>query len=282
MRQARIRRKARRRWSTDAVIAELRRIDDSGRVRMTANALIAAGHTGLASAIQKYIGSFDRARRLARVASPGRLSPGTIEHWDEERVVDEIRRRDRDGESLAYKQVPTKLVDAAVYHCESWKNAIEIAGLDYAAIRRSGSPWTRADLITALRVGARSGRRGLGSDGPVSRAVWLAARRAFGSTRAAIAAAGLRPDQMLRSARLTDRELATALRRLIRERPMMTLGDMHVAPLGRVVKRRFETIERGLRALAVRWKPQPDRRGVRVDRARSGRSRSDRNRISRT
>ena len=74
-----------------AIVEELQRIDRAGRVRITAIALVAAEHTGLASAIYKHIGSFERARQLARIPSPGRLSPYTIESWGEDRVIGEIR-----------------------------------------------------------------------------------------------------------------------------------------------------------------------------------------------
>ena len=248
-------------WSVDAIVTELRRIHREGRVRMTANALIAAGHTGLASAIHKYVGSFDRARRLAKIPAPGRLEPDEIEHWDEERIVAEILDRHRDDEPLAYKQTPTKLIDAAVYYFGTWKAAIEVAGLDYDEIRRSNAPWSRERIIEALQEAARSKRRGVGSDGAASPAVWLAARRTFGTVRAALDAAGIEPEQVFRRTRLDDDELAAALRRLVREQPKMTIGEMRRAPLGRVVVRRFGSIEDGLDEFGVRWKPAPPRRG---------------------
>jgi hypothetical protein len=252
-------RKPYRRWSKDAVVAELKRLDRVGQ-RMTANALVDAGHTGLASAIHKYVGSFDRARRLARIPSPGRLSPDSREHWDEDRVVDEIRIRHRDGESLAYKQVPTKLIDAALYYCDSWKNAIEMAGLDYSSVRRSNAPWSRAEIVEALREAAASNRKGVGRDGAIPVDVSLAARRTFGSVRAALVVARLKPEQVFRRTRLDDRELATALRKLVRERPKMSRGDIRRAPLGRVLARRFGSVERGLVRLGIRWRPAPRRR----------------------
>lgn len=227
---------------------------------MTANALIAAGHTGLASAIHKYIGSFERARRLAKIPSPGRLSPSTIETWDEQTVIDVITQRRRDGESLAYKQVPTKLVDAALYYCGSWKNAIEMAGLDYAEIRRSSPAWSRADIIAGLRQAAHSGRKGVGADGAMHEALYLAATRTFGSVYEALRAARVDPARVLVRVQLDDDELGQAVRRLVREHPTMTLGDIQSAPLGRRVLRRFGSIDAGMRALGIRWKPQPPRR----------------------
>lgn len=227
---------------------------------MTANALVAAGHTGLASAIHKYVGSFDRARRLAKIPAPGRLQPDEIEIWDEERIIADIQARHRDDEPLAYKQTPTKLIDAAVYYYGSWKAAIETAGLDYDEIRRSNAPWSRERIIEALRNAAHSNRRGVGEGGAAPPAVWFAARRTFGTVRAALAAAGIEPTQVFRRTRLDDDELTTALRRLVRGQPKMTMGDMHRAPLGRVVIRRFGSVDHGLKKLGIRWTPAPSRR----------------------
>ncbi|MGE3761864.1 MAG: hypothetical protein AB7L94_06415 [Kofleriaceae bacterium] len=230
---------------------------------MTANELVAYGHTGLLSAARKYHGSFVRARRLAGIPSPGRREPEVIERWDEERIVAEILARERDGEPLAYKQVPTKLADAAVYYFETWKDAIEAAGLDYTRVRRTSAPWTRARIIDALRVGAETKRRGVDAEGPVPPAVWLAARRAFGSVRAALDAADVAPAAVFRRVRLNEKELRAALKQSITDRPRMTLGDMNKSPIGRVVVRRYGSIEKGLATLKLPWKPQPSRRGGR-------------------
>lgn len=244
----------------DTVVAELRRIHLAGRVRMTANALIAARHTGLASAVHKYVGSFDRARRLAKIPNPGRREPNEIERWDEQRVIGEITDRHRSGEPLAYKQAPTKLVDAGVYYFRSWRAAIEAAGLDYEKIRRSSAPWDRDSIIAALRTAARSERRGVGVDGGAQPAVWLAAQRRFGSVRAALDAAGIKPELVFRRTRLDNDQLARALRRLIREHPNMTAGEMRRTKYGRVVTRRFGSIDRGMKKLGIRWTPAPPRR----------------------
>lgn len=229
-------------------------------MRITANTIVAAGHSGLASAIHKYVGSFERARRLAKIPSPGRRRPDVIEHWDETRVVDEIVKRHRAGESVAYKQAPTKLIDAALYYCGSWKEAIEMAGLDYESIRRSSPAWNRTRILAALRSSAKSPRRGVGRDGAIAPALSLAARRAFGSLRSALAAAKLPPNKLLRRTRLSDEELAEAVRRLFRERPTMTRGDLNRSPLGRVLKRRFRAAARGLRQLGIAWTPSPVKR----------------------
>jgi len=248
----------RRQWSVEAIVEELRRLERTG-VRMTMTTLIYNGHTGLASAIHNYIGGIARARRLAGIPEPVPLQ-FERESWDEDTVVATIRARHRAGESVAYRSVPTKLADAAVYHCGTWKNAIELAGLDYAKVRRSSPAWSRAEIVAALRAGARSGKTGTGAKGPVSNAVWLAARREFGSARKALAAAGLDPDKILRTRRLDDRELARAVRRLVREDPATSEGQLRSLPLGRVVVRRFGTLERGLRRLGIRWRPKRKRR----------------------
>jgi hypothetical protein len=241
-------------------LAELRRLHRVG-TRMTANELVAQGHTGLVSAARKYTGSFVRARKLAGIPSPMRREPEAIERWDENRIVEEIESRHRDGESIAYKQVPTKLSDAAVYYFETWKNAVEAAGIDYSQVRRTNAPWTRDHIVRALRAGAATKRRGVDVHGPVAPAVWLAARRAFGSVRAALEAANIEPGTVLRRVKLNNAELRAAVKQMIATRPLMTRGDMHKSPLGRAIVRRFGSIERGLSTLKLRWKPHPSRRG---------------------
>ncbi len=236
---------------------------------MTATALINSGYTGLASAIHNYVGSFDRARRLAGIPHPGRTSSERLQ-WDEDVVIGEIRRRNREHEPLANKEVPSKLRDAAIFYCGSYQNAIEMAGLDYSKIRHTSPAWTRAGLIAALQRGARSKKTGVGSDGPVPPAVWLAARREFGSIAAALAAGGLERRTMLRRVKLDDRELARELRALIDANPTMTAGTLRATPLGRVVMRRFSTLERGLKRLRIRWRPRAGGKGQKVERISVG------------
>jgi len=164
--------RGRRKWSVERVVEDLRRIQRAGKLRITATALINSGYTGLASAIHKYVGSFDRARRVAGIPHPGRLS-SERKKWDEDVVIGELRHRHREREPLASKEVPSKLRDA-IFYCGSYQNAIEMAGLDYAKIRRSSPAWTRAALIAALQRGAKSKKTGVGNDGPVPPSVWLA------------------------------------------------------------------------------------------------------------
>lgn len=259
--------RGKRKWSVELVVEELRRIQRAGKLRITATALINSGYTGLASAIHKYVGSFDRARRLAGIPHPGRLS-SEREKWDEDVVIGELRRRHRDDEPLASKDVPSKLRDAAIFYCGSYQNAIEMAGLDYSKIRRSSPAWTRAKLIAVLQRGAKSKKTGVGDDGPVAPAVWLAARREFGSVAAALAAAGLDRRTMLRSVKLDDHELGRELRRLIEADRTMTAGALRALPLGRVVARRFGTIARGLKLMGIRWKPRQRRKGPLVGKVR--------------
>jgi hypothetical protein len=164
--------------------------------------------------------------------------------------------------------VPSKLRDAAIFYCGSYQNAIEMAGLDYSKIRRSSPAWTRAELIAALQRGAKSKKTGVGDDGPVAPAVWLAARREFGSLAAALAAAGLDRRAMLRRVKLDDRELGRELRRLIEANPTMTAAMVRAAPVGRVVVRRFGNLGRGLKQLRIRWKPRARAKGLQGEKLR--------------
>jgi len=233
----------------EAIIEELQRIDRGGRVRMTSSALIDAGHTGLISAIHKYIGSIERARRLARIPTPGWRAPYTIERWDEDRIIGEIRDRHRRGLPLASSKTPRSLVDAAWNHCSSWKNAIEMAGFDYAKVRISSPAWSREEILAALRKGARSKRVGIGDDGFVTEPISLAARREFGSIRKALLAAGLAPERLLRRSHRSRNELVEQLRELAEKQPTMTLTELHKHKLGATIRNRYRTLSEGLERL---------------------------------
>jgi hypothetical protein len=229
------------------VIDELRHIHRAGRVRMTANGLVDAGHAGLVAACHTYAGSFRRARRLARIPDPGRALPHEIERWDHDRVISEIRVAHRAGKPLSFMQAPRKLRVAGQYYYGTWRGAIEAAGFDYARIRLAPEPRTRDEVLATLRDGARSNRVGIGSDGFVRRPVMQAARRMFGSFRNAIISAGLDPEIVLHRTARSDHEIRSILQRLAIEWPAMTISELRKHRIGSMIANRFESVDAALR-----------------------------------
>jgi hypothetical protein len=211
---------------------------------------VLADEPRLVRAVVKQFGSWRAGLEAAGLEVAGN------ERWSQVRILDEIRRRHRDGLPLATRQAPRNLVSAAAIHLGSWRAAIERAGLDYSAIRLQRSTWSRAEVIAAIRASARSDRRGIGPGGFLTIQVARAARRLFGSVRAAIAAAGCDPGRVQRRRRRTDQQLAEELRRLARERPDMLLTELHESRVGMAAKARYGTLVAALARLGIRNWPR--------------------------
>ena len=227
-------------------------------MRITANGLLGRGYAGLLGAIGRYIGSVPRARRLAGLPDPTRRE-SPIELWNEDRVVHEIRARQRANLPLAPSKVPPKLRSAAVDHCGSWRNAIEMAGLDYHATRLHSVPLSRDEVLERLRAAARANRRGVGSSG-ISRLLQRGARRLFGSIRNAVIAAGLEPTAVLRRVILARQDIPDELRRLARERPDMTLSELGHTKSGYAAIKYYGRLSIALARAGIQGWPRSTRR----------------------
>ncbi|MCL4228649.1 MAG: hypothetical protein KJZ91_29635 [Myxococcales bacterium] len=178
----------RRQWTRSGLVQELQRLHGRG-VRITSQALLAAGEAKILGAIARHLGSIERARALAQVELVVHRS-ATTERWSAARVLAEIRDRDRAGASLAASRVPRKLRDAAIGWCGSWRKAIEAAGLDYAATRVK--PMTRPPhrVLRELRLLAAAHPE-LTRDALRHHPVGVAAIRRYGRLDAALAIAGV-------------------------------------------------------------------------------------------
>jgi hypothetical protein len=177
-----------RKWSTERVIDELRRVHRNGGPT-TVPALIKAGRYDLVSAVHSYVGTIARARRLAGIPEPARRSVQG-ERWDDERVIAEIIARHEAGESIASSKVPSRLENAAIRYFGSWANAVEAAGFGYDQIRLIRERYTKQEVIDLLRALAREHPETRLTD-LHSHSAWGAMVRLFGSIQNALHAAGL-------------------------------------------------------------------------------------------
>lgn len=245
-----------RKWSRAAVTAELKRLGRDRKLSITKRGLPRAGHVGVAYAAERYFGSVPQARRITGVPNRSRPYVDKVERWDEDRVVHEIRSRQREGLPLAGDQVPAKLRSAAQRHCGSWQNAIEIAGLDYDAVRGKRAAWSKQEVLEALQAFARARQRGDGP--PLSQMLQLLARQHFGSTRNAFAEAGIdgKPVRYRRRV-LAELEIEKELRRLAREYPNMPLSDLRAKKVAADAVRRYGDLATALeRANIQHWPRQ--------------------------
>jgi len=247
---------ANRRWSEPAVINELRRIHRAGKVRITLRGLEDAGHGALVGAIVLHVGSIVRARRLARIPEPGTLPANVIERWDEDRVIAEIRDRDRQGEPLAARKVPAKLYLAAKRYCGGWQAAIEMAGLDYDQIRLSRPPFTREDVLARIKRAAheRAHNRNAPPMNVLIARIQHPILRLFGSVAGALEAAGIDPTTVLRRLpreHRSKRALLAELRSSVARQPSLSSTAFFNTRLGKEAIARFGSVAAAIDQIGV-------------------------------
>jgi hypothetical protein len=117
---------ARERWSEARIVAELRKLHESG-VELTRQGLVDGGHSELAHAINHF-GGLTRLRRIAGIPPRRRAKPKPA--IGAELVLATIRRRARAQQSLASSKVPARLQYAATRHFGGWDAALVAAGID--------------------------------------------------------------------------------------------------------------------------------------------------------
>ncbi len=100
--------------------------------------------------------------------------------------------------SRAIRKTHSSLYGAANYHCGSWKQSVEMAGIKYGTILKkpaSQMVWTKEKVIEAILDRDLSGKplnyHALAKEGKTTVALLMVARNRFGSWRKAIHAAGL-------------------------------------------------------------------------------------------
>jgi len=151
-----------RKWSRELVVAELRRLHRAGE-GVSRRKLIEAGRYDLVNAMVSYCGGMTAARRAARLP-PASSGPRGKSKWSEDEVIAQIRERHRRGLSLASSKVPRKLHDAAGYYLGGWRQAVEVAGLDYDQVRLTRPAYDRDEIIATLRALAKAHPRMTPSD----------------------------------------------------------------------------------------------------------------------
>lgn len=165
-------------WSEERILAAIR----------TRFQQVEAGQTyefelELVRAARLQFGSWDAAVRRAGLKYEeltGRR------HWSPAKVLKEIRllaRQRREHGTTA----PKRLLEAAERSFGNWEAAVQAAGLDYKQFTKR-EIWTAERVKAAIRKRAKVQKRGAGR---VPRGLWCAARRHFGSYRAAAKAAGV-------------------------------------------------------------------------------------------
>ena len=181
--------------------------------------------------------------------------------WTKQQILSKLRQLHRKGEDLSYNAVSRSMqpvVSAAAYHFGSYRKAIEAAGIDYADITRRPR-WTKDNIAQVIRDGAERGddlhwaavtrRRD-----ELGKAAFAALQpRLFGSWEKALIAAGLKPEQVARYRRWTEKGIVTALKKMHRQNEPCNSGavqdrdpGLHAAAL-----RQFHEYDNALRAAGI-------------------------------
>lgn len=174
-----------RRWTKGRVIQEIRNLKKQGRVLASSRVQSQVG--GLVEMARRIFGSW----RVA-VESAG-LEPrreGLRQRWSRAEVIESIRRERRQGTDLSEKAMlhgKSAIVSAARRSFGTWGEALRVAGIDPAEVRRARR-WRRAEVLQAIRemepvLPAKRVLR-------VNSALWHAASRHVGSWVKAVRMAG--------------------------------------------------------------------------------------------
>ena len=193
---------------------------------------------------KKRFGGWHKALRAAGLKSKLRRT------WTRQSVLEAIRLRDKQGQSLSrIWQEDNPLFCAAVRRFGNWQNALEAAGLEITRRRQ----WTQDRVLDELRAWQRFPEADLKNEDP---GLVGAAFRLFGGLQNALDAAGLEP----RSGRWTERRVIEAIQDgYVRGLPIEHSGFKNVA-LANAARRRFGDWPSAVAAAGIPWKAPPPKK----------------------
>jgi len=171
--------------------------------------------------------------------------------WSRPRVIDELRRLDREGSSTGWADLMESghgdLAAAAAAYAGGLAKARAEAGVERPAPRLPVPRWNRATILATIQARARK-RQTLASSKAPQRFV-AAARWHFGSWEAALAAAGVDAQKVrLRRAAYTEPEIIALVRRLAGEGKVVRAATLKPLVKLDAVRRLFGSVAAAIRA----------------------------------
>lgn len=124
--------------------------------------------------------------------------------WTKSQIIDKLRQLHRNGKDLSYNAMSRhsqSLLSAASYHFNSYRAAVEKAGIDYAEVIRRPR-WTKQRIIALIKQARRDGQElswaaVTQNSGELGLAAFAALQpRLFGRWDRALHAAGLDADEI--------------------------------------------------------------------------------------
>jgi molybdenum-dependent DNA-binding transcriptional regulator ModE len=242
------------------VLARLR--DHAARFGAVSRASLDQREREVLRSVPLYFRSLDAACKAAGVpgamrrpaARARRRSPSAV--WSRRRVIDELRRLDRSGQSTRWGDLVEAgrgdLVGAAATYAGGLQRARAQAGVRRPERRMPVPQWNKASIVGAIQDRVRK-RQTLASSKVPPRLV-AAARWHFGSWEKALAAAGVDAQAVrLQRRPFTKAEIVEVVRRLARGGGAVRASALKgVVKLG-TVRKLFGSVERAVRAAGVEY-----------------------------
>lgn len=139
-----------RKWSKEVIVEEIRELASRG-FDLSFRSMALSQHNAMVYAAirPKYFGNWRAALEAAGLASEEIYR---YRSWDQEGILEEIRRLKSEGVDLSSKSMDdssNKLIATARRRFGNWGRALESAGINYADIRRR-KRWTRESVAEGI------------------------------------------------------------------------------------------------------------------------------------
>lgn len=233
--------KPQRRWSKQRVLDAIRQ-----RYRGEKPARTGRRDTGLVGAARKHFGTWSAAVEAAG------MPPVSRRQWTKQRVIDALRARQREGQSLInISKRDASLYLAGKYHFGTWANALAAAGI--SPTRQS---WTQQRVVEVLRayLDKNTPLAEIWKDRPLAAATGVY----WGSRHSALEAAGLKlapkqlwsKEKVIAALRLRHEQRLPMTKLRQEDRGLLMAANSHFGGMCKAMQ------AAGLEPLSQRWSKQ--------------------------
>lgn len=204
---------ARQRWSKEKVIERIQMRAKEG-LPLNSDAIVHEDEP-LMGAARRYCETWVNALKEAGFdPDDHRKVPERTKRWDKATVIAGIKDLATQGVKLnahSVKRVDAKLVAAGTTHFGSWQKAIEAAGFDYEAVRKTAR-WSKDDVIKSIQT-AHKANADLSDNTAhaLNPGLYGAALHYFGSWASAVEQAGIDYDLVRRTVVWSKEKILDAL-----------------------------------------------------------------------
>lgn len=146
-----------RKWSKELIVSKIQELAGQGEDLSFRSMALSKHNSMVYAAIRpKYFGGWREALTAAGLASEEIYR---YRSWDQEGILEEIRRLQSDGADLSSKSMDessNRLIATARRRFGNWGKALASAGIDYTDIRRR-KRWTKESLVEGILELKRQG-----------------------------------------------------------------------------------------------------------------------------